>query len=589
MAQRKGETSATAGDPPDRSLPDDAEAPEPLTVAALLAEPLLRNTLVAGSSGTNRPVRWCLPFSELATTTDGEDIAVHAPIELLRGDAAIATVRHAKDGGAVALLVRLEPPDVRSPAALRSAFPEARGAADAAGLPLALLPPGADYRTVNQLVATKVLAQSTHVLEYRDRVHRSLSEILARGAGVSALAYGMARMAKAPVLVVDLDGSLLAYESVCGGDKPPPGPPVGALIGHLEGLSTATLPLGPAVLGPVGDDPNGVVLIASPVTFGGEITGIAAALEAVDADPHDRAQHRIIAHEGAVLIGSEMHRIRSITEAEERTRGDFIVELVHGRFADGQQLQARARHHGFGVDATYAVCVAELDPPITDDARAVRRFSAAARAVERLDPGASLPTLATQIGGNLVAVCPVRHTADDTAIREVAGAIRRVLHERLDSKSRLAFGRSGVGAGGVAASYREARTALALGRRVDVPPVAGYDDLRIFVAIRELADSQNGRQFAAELLTPLRRADGNACSLETVVLAYVVESGNLNAAARRLGLHRNTILYKLNRVSRVLNMDIRSADTQFMVWLANHIDTLTQVNEALDSELAPPP
>lgn len=589
MAQRQGDTPATDGDRPDRSLRDEAEAPEPLTVAALLAEPLLRNTLVAGSSGTDRSVRWCLPLSELATTADGEDIAVYAPVELIRGDVAPATVRHAKDEGAVALLVRLEPPDVGSPAALRSAFPEARAAADATGLPLALLPPGADYRTVNQLVATKVLAQSTHVLEYRDRVHRSLGEILTRGAGVSALAYGMARMAKAPVLVVDLDGALLAYESVCGAEKSSPEPLVGALISHVEGLPTTTLPVGPAVLSPVGDDPNGLMLIASPVTFGGEITGIAAVLESADADPHDRAQHRIIAHEGAVLIGSEMHRIRSITEAEERTRGDFIVELVHGRFADGQQLQARARHHGFDVDAAYAVCVAELDPPITDDARAVRRFSAAARAVERLDPDASLPTLATQIGGKLVAVCPVSHTADNTAIREITGAIRRVLRERLDSEPRVAFGRSGAGAGRIAASYREARTALALARRVDAPPVAGYDDLRIFVAIRELADSENGRQFAAELLAPLRRADGNACSLETVVLAYVAESGNLNAASRRLGLHRNTTLYKLNRVSRALNMDIRSAETQFMVWLAHHIDTLTRVNEALDSELAPPP
>jgi DNA-binding PucR family transcriptional regulator len=73
------------------------------------------------------------------------------------------------------------------------------------------------------------------------------------------------------------------------------------------------------------------------------------------------------------------------------------------------------------------------------------------------------------------------------------------------------------------------------------------------------------------------------------VLAYIAESGNLNAAARRIGLHRNTILYKLNRASRALNMDIRSSDAQFMVWLAHHIDTLTRVNETLNVELSQPP
>jgi sugar diacid utilization regulator len=128
------------------------------------------------------------------------------------------------------------------------------------------------------------------------------------------------------------------------------------------------------------------------------------------------------------------------------------------------------------------------------------------------------------------------------AVRDVAGAVRRVLRERLDAEARVAFGRVGTGAGGVATSYREARTALALGRRIDVPPVAGYDDLRILVALRDLADSENGRSFAAEMLAPLRRADGNARSLESVVFAYIAESGNLNAAARRLGLRRNTTL-----------------------------------------------
>lgn len=578
MAHTKGEPIAT-----------DAEVPETLTVAALLAEPLLRNTLVAGSSGIRRSVRWCLPLSELATTEDGDGTVVHAPAERIRGDAGSVTVRRAKDAGAVALLVRLEPADMALPAVLRTSFPEARAAADAAGVALALLPPGADYRTVNQLVATKVLAQSTHVLEYRDRVHRSLGEILARGAGVSGLAHGMARMSMAAVLVVDLDGTLLAYEHVGGSGKPSPEPLVNALVAHLGRLSTETFSVEPAVLHPGGDDSDGRVLLASPVSFGGEITGITATLDTVDAEPHDRAQRRIITHEGAVLIGSEMLRIRSMTEAEERTRGDFIVELVHGRFSDSQQLQARARHHGFDVDASYVVCVAEPSPPLTDDARAVRRFSGAARAVERLHTDAPLPILATQVGGNLVVVCPVSPAADITAIRDIAGAIRRLLRERLGADARLAFGRSKAGAGGVAASYREARTALTLGRRVDAPPVVGYDDLRIFVAIRDLAHSESSRQFATELLRPLRRADGNACSLETVVLAYIAESGNLNAAARRIGLHRNTTLYKLNRASRLLNMDIRSAEAQFMVWLAHHIDVLTRVNETLDAELAPPP
>jgi sugar diacid utilization regulator len=585
--------------------PLERSTEDALDVGALLAEPLLRNTLVAGLGGVHRPVRWCLPLSELDRPgpDDGEapdrGVVVHAHAARLRGAAGAETIKAAARRGVVAVLVQTEPADVATPNELPFAFPEARRAADDAVLPLALLPPTAGYRAVSQLVATKVLAQTTHVLQYSDRVHRSLGEILARGAGISPLAYGMARMSVAPVMVVDLDGVILAYEAIPSTPKPAADRAAALLARHLERLGSphdvdAPARYEVAVLEPFSDAGTDYTPIAAPVMYGGETSGLAAVLEPAGGDAHDRAQRRIVAVEGAVLIGSEMLRIRSMTEAEERTRGDFVVGLVHGRFQDGQQLLARARHHGFNPDGRYTVCVAAIDPPLGDDQAAVRKLAAVARAAERIDAEADRHCLATQIGGHLVVVRQIARAGADALseqelARGFAGTLRQLVLDRLRADVRVTFGRVHTGASGVSASYREARTALGLGRRVEVPPIAGYDELRIFVALRDLADSENGRAFAREILTPLRKADGHARDLESVALAYVGESANLNAAARRLGLHRNTTLYKLDRVSRALGMDIRSAETQFMVWLAHHIDSLVQVNDGLDAELAPPP
>lgn len=568
------------------------EEAETVTVTDLLAEPQLRNTLVAGRDGTSAVARWCVPLSELADGADPAEagLVVHAPVTRLRGPDGAGLVREVVAAGAVALLVRLDPVDTAAPAVLACLLPEARAAADEARLPLALLPSGADFRSVSRLVATKVLAQSTHVLEYSDRVHRSLGEILARGTGIPALAHGMSRMAGVPALVVDLDGTVLAHESAVGRVARAPEQVVQVLHRYSDTVGVAAGGHQHAVsLEPVGTPAGAVVPLVSPVAIGGEPCGLVAVLEPVDATAHDRAQRRVVVQEGAVLIGAEMLRIRSMTEAEERTRGDFVVDLVHGRFADGQQLLARARHHGFAPDERYVTLVVEPDPPVSDDARTVRRFQAAARAAERIEHRGSAPVLAAQLGGNLVVVAPVGTGADGNEPRALAGAVATAVQAKLSGTARVAFGAPGPGASGTAQSYREARTALSLARRVDAAPVIGYEDLRIFVALREVADSENGRRFAREVLAPLRRADGHNRSLESVVLAYIAESGNLNAAARRLGLHRNTTLYKLDRVSRAIGMDIRSSDTQFMVWLAHHVDTLATVNDGLDAELAPPP
>ncbi|WP_224391406.1 CdaR family transcriptional regulator [Pseudonocardia sp. ICBG1293] len=571
--------------------PARAEDAETVTVTDLLAEPQLRNTLVAGRDGTSAVARWCGPLSELADAADPTEagLVVHAAVARLRGPGGADVVREVVGAGAVALLVRLDPVDAAPPDALARLLPEARAAADGLRLPLALLPPGADFRAVSRLVATKVLAQSTHVLEYSDRVHRSLGEILARGTGIPALAHGMSRMAGVPALVVDLDGTVLAHESAVGRATRAPEQVVQVLHRYSETVAAAGGHQHAVSLAPVGTPAGAVVPLVAPVAIGGEPCGLVAVLEPVDAGGHDRAQRRVVVQEGAVLVGAEMLRIRSMTEAEERTRGDFVVDLVHGRFADGQQLLARARHHGFVPDERYVVLVVEPDPPVSDDARTVRRFQAAARAAERIEHRGTAPVLAAQLGGNLVVVAPVGTGPDGNEPRALAGAVASAVQARLSGTARVAFGSPGSGATGTAQSYREARTALSLARRVDAAPVVGYEDLRIFVALREVADSENGRRFAREVLAPLRRADGHNRSLESVVLAYIAESGNLNAAARRLGLHRNTTLYKLDRVSRAIGMDIRSSDTQFMVWLAHHVDTLASVNEGLDAELVPPP
>jgi sugar diacid utilization regulator len=206
-------------------------------------------------------------------------------------------------------------------------------------------------------------------------------------------------------------------------------------------------------------------------------------------------------------------------------------------------------------------------------------------------------TLTAQIGSMVVVVRQVTSRRDGQSLDPLAerqalqgygGQLHRAMHDRLGEQVRVAYGGAGVGAQGVARSYREARTAVALGDKVGAGPVCGYDSLRVFAAIEGVAMTAAGQSFATEVLEPLRKADGQTGNLESIVIAYIEESGNLNAAARRLQLHRNTMLYKLDRASRALQMDVRTSETQFMVWLAHRIETLGEVQHTLDRELLPP-
>ncbi|MQA97899.1 MAG: hypothetical protein GEV11_26005, partial [Streptosporangiales bacterium] len=275
---------------------------------------------------------------------------------------------------------------------------------------------------------------------------------------------------------------------------------------------------------------------------------------------------------------------------------DFIQALVHGRFADAHELQARARHHGFAVQGRYGVHIVAAQGLLPASRHDLQRVAAMTRVAQGVESHPGLCTLATTVGSLLVVI---RQLPGDTsgyvdareegdAILHFSRQLHRALRGHLGDDLRVTHGRSGLGAAGVATGYYEARVAMGLARHTGADAVCGYDDLRVFAAIKDVAAGAEGRAFAHEMLSALRGVQSQSGDLEKVVLTYIKAAGNLNAAARELKLHRNTMLYKLDRASRALRMDVRAADTQFMVWLAHHIDTLSAVTIQLEEELAPP-
>ena len=98
--------------------------------------------------------------------------------------------------------------------------------------------------------------------------------------------------------------------------------------------------------------------------------------------------------------------------------------------------------------------------------------------------------------------------------------------------------------------------------------------------LAEIAGTEHSRQLIREVLGPLRSGP----DLLDTLGAYLAEGGNVNATARTLNVHRNTMLAKLDRISRLLGMDMRAPENQFTAWLAIRLDLLNQVHGALDRE-----
>jgi DNA-binding PucR family transcriptional regulator len=177
--------------------------------------------------------------------------------------------------------------------------------------------------------------------------------------------------------------------------------------------------------------------------------------------------------------------------------------------------------------------------------------------------------------------------AAGSALADYAAALEQELVRRVDHPVALAYGRPAIGATRIVDSYRDARLALGLRGRLGLDRACGFDDLRVYTTLAELAASEQGRSFARDVLAPLRSPRAGASDIEASVMTYIESGGNLNAAARELHIHRNTMLYKLDRASRALRLDLRKAEHQFTVWLAYKLDLLAETTEAVDRDLNP--
>jgi PucR family transcriptional regulator, purine catabolism regulatory protein len=82
------------------------------------------------------------------------------------------------------------------------------------------------------------------------------------------------------------------------------------------------------------------------------------------------------------------------------------------------------------------------------------------------------------------------------------------------------------------------------------------------------------RSFAAETLAPLLNGDAHESLLATLEMFFTT-NGNTFQAAQRLGLHRNTLTYRLNRIQELLGVTLDDPDVRLALHLALKIRQVT--------------
>jgi hypothetical protein len=160
-----------------------------------------------------------------------------------------------------------------------------------------------------------------------------------------------------------------------------------------------------------------------------------------------------------------------------------------------------------------------------------------------------------------------------TALVDGGAGVERLLGDGLRAMAPEPEGALVIGVGPVAASLEEvaaaarrAHRALDVGRRLRPGELVHEDvELGVFAALD--ADPDALRAHVERLLGGM--VDGSARSAEQLrTLEAVLEARSLGDAATQLGIHRHTVVYRLERIATRLAVDLDDPAVRHRLWLA---------------------
>lgn len=119
-------------------------------------------------------------------------------------------------------------------------------------------------------------------------------------------------------------------------------------------------------------------------------------------------------------------------------------------------------------------------------------------------------------------------------------------------------------------SFRQAGQALELARRFGERKRLYFPDLSVYRLLIQIEHSPELGAFQEEILGTLLSNEGGRDLIRTLE-AYFQHNGNLSQTAEALYIHRNTLIYRMERIANITGLNMDDPETRLAIQLALHI------------------
>jgi PucR family transcriptional regulator, purine catabolism regulatory protein len=561
----------------------EAEVQEPRpTVREAMRSALAQAKLVAGAEGLDKHIEWARLMETPEVQPRAGDLMFTTGFPIKDDvEAQIRLVARIADGGGAGLVVRPMP-------YLRKLPPEMVSEANRLKVPLFTVDSEVQFVDLMAPLLERIINAEHWRLKRSIEIHRRFTELVLDGKGVNEICRTLADLLESAVVVEDASFHLLAH---AGGSVDQhrketilrQGTPHRVLFDPQiqQMLREVDATRGPVKVPSFPHLGMSRPRLIAPILASNQVLGYISIL---DHPPHNEELAFMAIEQAAVVLALSLTKERELSEVENRVRGEFLEDLLHGTYGDESAAQRRARHVGYPLHGGHIVMLVDIDDfrgfnrarQISEDAiqalkrEFLRRVTAVVRASYQR-------ALLLGRSDQVVALLPLGTDTVDHQARSHALGLQ-IRQAMVDWKPgftvSVGFSAPAEAPAGVAPALREVTSVMeSLARfkrwsQVVAVPELGLTGLLAAVSDERLVD------YSRRHLGPLTEHDTARKGALVATLRAYLETGEQQQAAQRLRIHANTLRYRLDRIREITGLDLEDPETRLNLAVALRVQAL---------------
>ncbi|MDP2728952.1 MAG: helix-turn-helix domain-containing protein [Dehalococcoidales bacterium] len=529
-----------------------------------------RTRILAGEAGLSREVGWVVTLKPTPPAFDsirGGELAL----------VSVKTVRLLDERMTLPrLLESLGKSGIAAVAVLGQVPPEAKKAAEELGMPLFQLPAGSSFHRIEQSVTKTIIELRSQQYQQEQAISRQLIEQAIHGKGIPAITGKLFEITGKTIAIADETFELENYNA------PPDHPLSQEKTNHLlkelkpailGWLATTTLSASDPPVAKFKLSLPGMVSIVAPIIITEHISRFICIL---GKEQEMGELEWVAAAQGAAACAIVAAREQAVVETADRIQTDFLSDLLTGNFQTDTEIINRAERFGYDLTSSHFVLALRVELSThgsSPQGAKEKELNLSKNAVELLKKGFALANaeIFCQVMGDAVVLLhPVRQEDTTPArLKEWAQqSQQRIMSSLNGTVVSIGIGRFYPTLRKLKLAYQEAEQALAMGTQLfGKGSITYFGDLGIYRLLFSINPDEL-KTFYQECIGRLAEYDRKHGGELMGTLQARLECSTLAETAQALHIHRNTLLYRLQRIQEIADLNLEDGETRLALHLA---------------------